>query len=268
MERVTTESGRGNTQSESSKYVCPDCKGTHRIWYWASNDRTREVYGDDREVEFVKPCPRCSGELRQQDITGIPSQYCDADMSKFKWSLYEDIDKAKQIHKVISNFYNEFEKWQKENKGLYLWSSTSGSGKTFLASCLARSLMIRYNIQMRFISVPDYFALLSERMKAERGEYDKTKQYLTCELLVLDDIGTSPPKEWYEMQLFKLIDYRMCNGLLTIFTSNNRVEDLKCTDRLIDRICKGAFPIRFPEQPIRREQSNELNKAFMERMGL
>lgn len=60
-------------------------------------------------------------------------------------------------------------------KGLYLWSNTPGSGKTFLSCCLARSLMVKYDLQMRFITAPAYIDTVGESIKRARGEEDRSK---------------------------------------------------------------------------------------------
>lgn len=233
-----------------------------------SDDYSKAVYGDNTMVEYARPCPRCRGQRRVEDTTGVPSIYREADITKFKWDIYDNQAYMDKIKQLVYSFYNDFPRWQAESKGLYIWSKTSGSGKTFLASCLAKSVMMKYDIQMRFISVPDYFELLSERMKQDRGDFDKTAVYRTCPLLVLDDIGTTPNKEWYETQIFRLLDARQTNGLITIFTSNSSTEDLKNLDRVIDRIVKATMPIHFPEISIRKNESERKNREFLKRMNL
>ena len=37
-----------------------------------------------------------------------------------------------------------------------------GSGKTFLACCMAKSVMIKYDLQMRFITAPDYLKTVGD----------------------------------------------------------------------------------------------------------
>lgn len=264
----------GNQNSNSTSNKCPECNGMGWIRELVLNDYHRKVYGREHNIptECWKECPRCKGNNLQaiSDLTGVPACYRDADMSKFKWNIYSgpDIEYIKKIRSYFYSFWQDFDKWCKEGKGLYLWSKTSGSGKTFIACCISKSVMMRHDIKMRFITAPDYFALLAERMKQERGDFDKTQVYRTCTLLVLDDLGTTPNKEWYEMELFKLIDARMSNGLITIFTSNIPMTSMKCNDRIIDRINKGSLNIHFPEQSIRREIDEKNTENFLRKMEL
>ena len=256
-------------QEDSISNKCPECGGTGFISVWYSDDYSKTVYGDDRKIEYPRRCPRCKASERETGcITGIPKLFHDADISKFRWKIYDNEDYMRKIHSYISSFVRNYKEWAKDNRGLYIWSKTSGSGKTFLACCIANSSMIGNDISMRFITAPDYFNLLKEKMDAEKGAVDKTYIYRVCDLLVFDDIGAQPSKEWYDTELYRLIDERMVNNRLTIFTSNLDIEELKCSDRVIDRINKCAVVIHFPEQSIRRKQANEKNREFLEKMGL
>ena len=81
------------------------------------------------------------------------------------------MDRFKQ---VIWDFFNNFKTWEKSGKGLYLWSKTPGSGKTFLSCCVARSLMVKYDLRMRFVTAPDYLAAVGESYKRQEGMMDKS----------------------------------------------------------------------------------------------
>ena len=72
---------------------------------------------------------------------------------KFDFDIYQrDMSKLRDL---CTTFLNHFQKWEMAGKGLYLWSKTPGSGKTFLACCLAKSVMMKYDLQMRFVTAPD-----------------------------------------------------------------------------------------------------------------
>ena len=107
---------------------------------------------------------KCKGGYRALDHTGTPKEYHDADLGKFDFGIYQhDMSKLKDL---CINFLNHFEKWEMAGKGLYLWSRTPGSGKTFLACCLAKSVMMKYDLQMRFITAPDYINVVGDSYNA------------------------------------------------------------------------------------------------------
>lgn len=245
-------------QNQASDFgSCPTCKGTGWEPYYA----TVFDYGEPREVLFCKPCTGCSGVRRVADKTGVPDEYHDADMTKFKFNSYS-VNMSK-IEQVATSFFQQFQKWQNSGKGLYLWSKTPGSGKTFLACCMAKSVMIKYDLQMRFVTAVDYIAAVGDSYKRERGEADSTQVYRECALLVLDDIGAQADKEWQRQEMFRLINTRMSKGLITIYTSNLPIEQLNVDDRTKDRIIKTAVNIQMPEESIRRMKARNEQDDFL-----
>ena len=235
---------------------CPVCHGTGWQIY------TEHVEGYKEPIEFSKICPKCKGRRRMNDKTGIPPEYCNTDISKFDFSTYRtNMDPMK---KIAMSFVNDFPKWQERGKGLYFWSNTPGSGKTFLACCLARSLMIKYGLQMRFITAPFYIDAVRESIKRARGEEDRTKVYRECDVLVFDDIGAQSGGEWQGQEIFNLINNRMEEGKITIYTSNVDVNELNVGSRTRDRIVKTSIILRMPEEGLREKKAELEQQQFLQ----
>lgn len=161
--------------------VCPMCGGPRYELF------RQKVDGYEASLDFARPCMRCSVERRLQDMTGVPSQFRDADLSIFGLDLYSrDMG---NLQKIAEDFLKNYqERWEKSGKGLYLWSKTPGSGKTFLSCCIGKSIMVKYDLRMRFITVPDYLAKVGESYKRQQGENDQSAVYRECDLLIFDDI--------------------------------------------------------------------------------
>lgn len=246
-----------NTMVQNSS-ECPLCHGTG----WQKYEATVYDYGLPVKVDYAKKCERCSGKIRLMDKTGVPDEYHEADISKFNFEAYTgaNMDKYKKLSWSI---LNQFDKWRNEGKGLYLWSKTPGSGKTFLACCIAKSVMIKHDLQMRFITAPDYIASVGESYKRERGENDESAVYRECPLLVLDDIGAQADKEWQRQEMFRIVNQRMSDGLITIYTSNIPVEQLNVDDRTKDRIIKTSVVLAMPEESIRRKKAKNEQDDFL-----
>lgn len=236
---------------------CPMCHGTGWYLYKA----TVYDYGEPTELEYAKKCPKCSGRQRMNDRTGVPDDYYEADLHKFDFGAYScDLSNLK---KLVWNMFNNFDKWRDSGKGLYLWSKTPGSGKTFLSCCIAKSIMLKYDIQMRFVTAPDYISLVGDSYKRDRGEVDQSKIYRECPLLVLDDIGTQIDKDWQRQEMFRLINSRMEHGGVTIYTSNMSAENLNIDDRSKDRIIKTSVVLQMPEESIRRKKAKNEQDDFL-----
>ncbi len=155
--------------------VCPVCGGSG----WETYD-PGEIPGYGIPQDFARPCTRCQMQRHLQDMTGVPPQFRDADLSKFGFDSYSrDMG---NLRKIAEDFLKNYrERWEKAGKGLYLWSKTPGSGKTFLSCCIGKSVMIKYDLRMRFITAPDYLAKVGESYKRQPGECDESAVYLECD---------------------------------------------------------------------------------------
>lgn len=244
----------------SSGIKCPVCGGSGIELYKALVTE----YDKDTPVWFGRPCVKCKGQRRTKDITGVPSQFYEADLSKFRFDLYSR--NVEKLEKLVRIFFGKFRDWEKAGKGLFIWSQTPGSGKTFLSCCLGKSIMVRYDLRMRFVAVPDYLAAVGASYKRELGTVDESQIYRECDLLVFDDIGAQKAGDWQGQELFRIVNERLNAGKVTIYTANMPPEKLNVNERTIDRIMKSSVVIQMPEESIRRKQAKEEQDYFISRM--
>lgn len=246
-----------NQLTQSDYGECPVCHGTGWETYYA----TVYDYGLPEKIQYARRCPKCKGSYRAQDRTGVPKEYHEADLGKFDFDIYQrDMSKLRDL---CTTFLNHFQKWEMAGKGLYLWSKTPGSGKTFLACCLAKSVMMKYDLQMRFVTAPDYISAVGDSYKRDRGEEDPSQVYRDCKLLVLDDIGAQADKEWQRQEMFRLINKRMEDGNITIYTSNMSTDNLNVDTRTRDRIIKTCVELQMPEEGIRKKKAAGEQRQFL-----
>lgn len=237
---------------------CPVCYGTGWELY------VTDVDGYGSQIKFARRCGRCSGTRRLQDKTNVPPQFYEADLSKFRFDSYsKNMDKLENLAK---NFFNKFREWEKFGKGLYIWSKTAGSGKTYLSCSIGKSVMMKYDLRMRFTPVPDYLALVGASYKREQGAEDESQIFRECDLLIFDDMGAQKSGEWQEQEIFRIVNERLNAGKVTIYTSNMPPEDLNVNERVIDRIMKTSVVIQMPEESIRRKRAREEQEDFLNRM--
>ena len=237
---------------------CPVCGGSGWELYLS------DVGGYDTPLEFARRCTKCSGDRRSHDRTGVPSQFYEADLSKFRFDLYNR--NMEKLEKLARNFFNKFREWKKAGKGLYIWSKTPGSGKTFLSCCLGKSIMMKYDLRMRFITIPDYLAAVGASYKREQGAADESQIYRECDLLVFDDMGVQKSGDWQEQEIFCIVNERLNAGKVTIYTANMPPEELNVSERTIDRLMKSCVVIQMPEESIRRKQAKAEQEDFLARM--
>ncbi len=255
----------------SPSTVCPTCNGSGWILYQVSPQALVDVYGVLAEAQdYAKPCPDCKrtgGKYRDtnvKDLTGVPEAFRFVDISKFKYDVYTSDTSI--LKRIVKSFVEDYDKWENEGRGLYLWSKEPGSGKTFLASCLGKSIMQAKDKLFKFITAPDYMNVVGESYKREPGVADPSLVYRNCDLLVLDDIGAQMSKEWQQQEMFRLIDERMKNQKVTIYTSNYPLDKLNLDERVKSRISAMSVMIQMPEESVREKQSAAARKDFLSRV--
>lgn len=209
--------------------------------------------------EFAENVEVGNGDFRRSRSM-MPFHYLEANMAKFKWDVYGS-DIAMQ-RKIAESFIANFNEYQKAGKGMYIFSKTKGSGKTFLSCALANEVMERIDICVKFISVPELLEMTKKSYRdfAKEEGLDRIK---TAELLILDDIGAETKKEWVDTELFRLIDSRYVSKKVTIFTSNVPIDMLKINERIVDRIFSMCIRLNLPEKSIRTMRTDAENMEFM-----
>lgn len=210
-------------------------------------------------AEYIENTSISSGEFRRSRSL-LPFNYLDATLDKFDWTIYGENVTLQQ--KIINSFVDKYRQYQKAGKGLYIFSRTKGSGKTFLACCTANELMDYVDMCVKFISVPELLDM-TKKSYIDYMKQSDIETIRTAELLILDDIGAETRKEWVDTELFRLIDYRYSNQKVTIFTSNVPIDELKLNERIIDRIYSMCINVDLPEKSIRTMQAKERNTEFL-----
>ena len=177
---------------------------------------------------------------------------------------------AAKAKRMAVNYVKGFAEYQTMGKGLYLYSTAPGSGKTRLAVSIGNALWEMYGISTGFKTVIG----LTEEIKAAWGRGDGGAKHATQENLVddiceadvfiFDDIGTERPTPWVEEMLFHIIDTRKTRLKPTIFTSNCEAEKLSYCGKLTQRISNMAVPVPFPNESIR----NAFTRSENERLQL
>lgn len=121
-----------------------------------------------------------------------------------------------------------------------LFSGGPGLGKTFLSACIARTVAdngfsVVYDIAGKLFS--DFEAA---KFGGDRSEPEK--KYLSCDLLIIDDLGTEMTTQFTQSVLYQVINTRLMEGRSTIVSTN--LDDAGLRQRYAPAIASrllGAF---------------------------
>lgn len=167
---------------------------------------------------------------------------------KINISPYENM---KAVYNECVMFCKEFDTVK---KNLYFYGS-SGTGKTFMANCIASNLLkeghsvVYYSAYKLFQFMEDYKFL---RIDRESNIHDFDSIY-NCDLLIIDDLGTEFGSGYTCSVFFDILNTRLLNEKSTIISSNLTLGNLekKYTERVASRIIGNFEVMRFLGDDIR-----------------
>ena len=164
----------------------------------------------------------------------------------------------RRVLHICKNYVEHFDEMLMHNAGLLFYGST-GTGKTFAASCIANALMER-RVPVLVTSI---VRLTANMFGDDLGEL--LNKMNTARLLVLDDFGAERNTEFKAEQIFTVIDARYAAKKPMIITTN--LTDFKTeTDvrrkRVYDRIFEACVPVKMDGESKRRTEGQKKHDAI------
>lgn len=255
MQKIKIQNNGNCTNYDS----CPVCHGSGFEFIFEKSD-TGTLY------KAVRPCSACRGVHAEKvrnakALAEIPEERT---ISDFDWDIYSKADLRREKAR-IEKFIDEFPAFEAHGWGLYITSRTKGSGKTFLASCIAGEIINRYEASTAFVNASELLDISQKR----NDNFDPIEKLISCRLLILDDLGQKlTGKDWLTDILFRIIDKRYQKKRIMIITSNDLPSELDFDDRIVDRINRTIVPIQLPEECIRAREANYQRKEFLKSLGI
>lgn len=152
----------------------------------------------------------------------------------FKYYSRERVDSGRSYHESAQLAFEAAKGFVEQvlarqaGHGL-LFTGRVGSGKTFLACCIANALL-EEGVEVLFLVVPDYLDRIRATYDLQRPEYteiDLTDAAKSAPVLILDDLGAHHYTEWARQKIYSLINHRLNFGLPVVVTTNISLEDLE-----------------------------------------
>mgnify|MGYP005926341591 CR=1 FL=1 len=131
-------------------------------------------------------------------------------------------------------YVNNWQQVKAENLGLLFWGDV-GTGKSFLAACIANGLLDQ-GVSVRMTNFTWILNKLSDLQVKERCQY--IASFGKVDLLIIDDLGTELSNSFTTSQLFLCINERILRQKSTIISTNlgmNQLADIY-SERVLSRI--------------------------------
>ncbi len=184
----------------------------------------------------------------------------------FDLSLYsEEVDDyygvspkehMQRILDICKSFVKNFET---QDTNLLFWGEP-GLGKTFLSTCIAKEL-IETSHSVIYETAYKTFSMLEE-LKFKKTENEeklrfKVEKLYSCDLLILDDLGSEFSTQYTTASLFDIINSRLISGKKTVINTNLSMAELekKYGERVVSRLFGHYQVLNFIGSDIRIDKS-------------
>lgn len=198
------------------KFECPDCEDTGKI-------------GNEKCHCFKQAIAALLYEQSNIETLLLTENFDNLSYLYYKGEELPLFQKAvDESHAFVDNFDTDYRN--------LLFYGTVGTGKSFLSSCIAKELLNAGKTVLYFSS-SQLFEILAHNSfdKNKKEDYSTcVEDIMSCDLLIIDDLGTELTNSFVMTQLFSLLTTRNLAHKSTIISTNLRLEEIR--DRYSDRI--------------------------------
>lgn len=154
----------------------------------------------------------------------------------FNLAIHSDQPKMQYIYNVAKKFCQN----DPSIKQNLLFTGSTGTGKTFLSSCIAKEFLdkqktVLYLTATKISNMIDD-ARFNKKNPTEQDEYIEFIE--NCDLLIIDDLGTEFNMPYSQSQLFDILEARQLKKKNTVISTNLPLEALtqKYSQRFVSRL--------------------------------
>ncbi|MBR4413470.1 MAG: ATP-binding protein [Lachnospiraceae bacterium] len=200
-------------------YVCPDCKDTGYI----GTEMCHCFKQAKLDGTYLQSNARLL--LKEENFDNISHEYHTGE------ELTHFIEAEKASRNLIANF--EFE------HGNILFKGTAGTGKSYLSNCIANALIQKGYSVIYFSAVSLFEKISSYKFGKDKNSMDNPLQDIyTCDLLVIDDLGSELTNQFVCQELFTIVNERHLRNKSTVISTNLDYSEIsqRYTERIFSRI--------------------------------
>lgn len=206
---------------------------------------------------------------KEQEIERLKKS-CFISMSQWAYTFDNYKGEKDKSYIIAKNYVKEYEQMKKENIGL-LFCGTVGSGKTYLACCIANALIEEYMIRVK---IRNFAQIINDLQKSgfdlDKNEY--IEALTNVSVLILDDLGIERDTSYAKEQVYNIVNSRYLKQKPTIFTTNLPYEKIQNSDdgveyeRIYSRIIEMCIPVKVMGEDFRKRLQKEKLKQNKERL--
>ncbi len=225
-------------------YACSACKDTG--------------YVDGKKCRCLKQA-EIRALYRQSSIESVLGE---ENFDKLSYEYYNDSD-VEKMRRIVSECRHFADAFDDGYENLLLNGSV-GVGKTFLTNCIAKQLLDSGHSVIYFTAYDLFETLAKCAFHSESAGDDLLalhEDVFSCDLLIIDDLGTEVTNFFVVSQLFVILNERNNRKKSTLISTNLSLEELndKYSERVFSRIYGYYKMIRIEIDDIRVSIRRNMN---------
>jgi len=216
-------------------YVCADCKDTGYI----GNKRCHCF--EQAAIDLIYNQSNIADVLSKENFDTFDLRYYDAQAIIPEINMTAK-DNALYVYKACKDFCDQFS----QKRGNMMIYGSTGSGKTFMTHCITNELLKQGFSVIYFTAFElfDIFQKVTFQKDSEaKKEYDNI---FSCDLLIIDDLGTEFSSAFTNSQLFLCLNERLLRGKSLVVSTNMTPGEIanNYSERVFSRISSDFMLIK------------------------
>lgn len=226
-------------------YICVDCKDTGYV------DGKRCHCFEQAAVNLIYGQSNIMKKLHKENFDKFSFQYYSEDEKDPQTGLTA----RKTVQAAVSVAMDFIKNFSEEFNNLFITGKT-GTGKTFLINCIAKELMdLGYSV-IYFTAFRLFDVLEDLKFKKGMDSSVSMKDILTCDLLVIDDLGSETANAFTVSQLYACLNERILYEKPTLISTNLDFTqmNIRYSERITSRIMGNYTVVKLFGKDIRMKK--------------
>ena len=229
------------------KYFCPICHDTGYVGTEMCSC-LKKLYMDEQRKELSALLKLGSETFDSFDLDWYTTE-------KGKDEKVSPRENMECIYETCVQYSRKF---GKNSLNLFM-SGGTGLGKTFLSTCIAKVVSER-GFSVVYDTACSVFEKFEQEKFSKSDDMDQLKndlrRYMTCDLLIIDDLGTEMTTSFTVSVLYNIINTRLITNKKTIINSNLTKDDMvsRYSPQIVSRLEGEYHVLLFSGQDIRLQK--------------
>lgn len=184
------------------------------------------------------------------------------------WTFENDDGSNEKYINAMKRYVANFDNFKEQGRGVMLYGPT-GTGKTYLAACIANAL-----IDKGYRAVFTSMSRIERTLQKSWGDRQEYIDFLSrVPLVVIDDIGTERNTSYMGEIIYSVIDARYTAGLPLIATTNLTLAELMKPaelkeQRVYGRLLEMCYPIEVKGRNKRQDKMMDTYAPIRDILGV